>query len=366
MEPVRVRPKVADRYRDPRVAWQKLFPFVLLSSAGTFVAEYHSIHSGNFVFFNNWGESYIYFSVFVLQAIFYGLAGWLSSHLVNPNKLALINIVSGVAAGLLLLSGVWILLFQKTWLVVATLSWWAAWPFFQLRVWGAVAFSSSKRLMSYAVGVILMFSFVIAGILIAILEWMPGLSHATIVGVMTLVAGFMSFGTSGIFQGMVVASNQERKTVSFSWLLVSGVMGLVTGMLWGYTEIFLPHIFKGNTGKALITDISNLYPLILAATGIFAWPGGKMLSYRDSDVGFVLSSTVSILLIVVLSNAGEDTLIMSLAAAFYIPVFSLTYIAALASAVKRMNLFRIQEGWKIMGSVWLSLMLGRALVVFFQ
>lgn len=364
METARVRPRLADKYREPQITWRKLFPYVCLFAAGTFVAEYFSILAGDLFLIKAWGGNLNYLLVFALQAVFYGVAGRLSVPTMTSSKHSVIY--NAIACGLFLLSGLGVVFTSQLWQAVSVLVWWAVWPFFQLRIWCAVAFSSSKRLMSYAVGVMLLFSFVIAGVLITILEWVPGLSHRIWVGLTAFFAGFMSLVTSRTFPGILISSHQERKTESLSWLLVTGVMGLVTGMLWGYTEIFLPYIFNFNAGKALLNDISNLYPIILTATGIFAWPGGKMLSYRDSDVGFVFSGTISLLLILVLSYAGQETLILSLTAAFYVPAFSFTCVAAISSAVRRINLFGIRSGWRVAGVLWGTLMLGRALTILFQ
>lgn len=364
MESARIRSKAGDRYREPRIAWHNLVPFILLSSAGLFVCEYPSLYAESLPRIKELEGKAAYCLVFVYQALFYALAGGLSYHFkMFPRRKIIYEFL---ASGLLIFSGILTLLFPRSSQGLSALVWWAAWPLFQLRIWHAVAFSSSKRLMSYATGVLLMISFILTGGLLTLLEWMPGLSKSVFFSLMALLAGVLSLGTSRVHPDLFNSAAQERRSVSSAWLIVTGFMGLLAGTLWGYTEIFLPYVFKGNAGTALFTGISNLYPLILVALGVFAWPAGKILSYRDSDAGFVFNGVLSLLLVTIFRYAGEDTLTLSLAAAVYVPAFSLTCVATLSSAAKRIKMVGVWEGWKVSGAVWCALMLGRALIVFFQ
>lgn len=368
MESARVRIKKTGAYREPRIRWKFLTPFIFLSAGGAFVTEYYSTVAVNMSWLIPDVVSYNYLTVFLIQGLIYVLVGWLGTPLFRLSLSARrwMHLVFTMS---LIVSGLFVFLSGYSLEFAGVFIWWLIWPIFQFSVLWALASGSSLRLMSYAVGTTLMVSYGFSGALLVFIDWVPSVPPKALVPAGTIFCAFWGFKILYYDSSEVAESTAGRDSkfvaIYKSAFAITLLMGVLTGILWGYSEVVMPTIFRNYSGRSVLTGISQLYAVILCLCALFAWPAGRLLRFRDSDAAFIVALVLALVVLIILSSNADNSLVASFCAAFFLPLYSITWVSSATSAVKRMHLYGLPSGWKVGGMLWGGLMLGRAAIVFF-
>ncbi|MCX7649301.1 MAG: hypothetical protein N2050_01955 [Flavobacteriales bacterium] len=111
--------------------------------------------------------------------------------------------------------------------------------------------------------------------------------------------------------------------------------------------------------------MNSLYLFSLAFLGFFAWPSGIAQKYRDSDIMFLVSFLIGLIIYITIISFQENPFLTLLLLVFFLAFLSSLVVAACTSTAKRIQITEKKGAWMTGALLWSGFMLGRALAAFF-